>query len=223
MRTISIILAGIAGVGLMLAPVGAQIFRPGGTAPSATGYLPNKALRTDGAGRLATVSGSDTDCVRVNGTASACGSGGPGGGGTWGSITGTLSAQTDLNAALAAKAPLASPALTGAPTAPTPSTGDASMRLATTLFVDQSTASVVGGQNVTVSQTGSTITVAADGAGGAMVAAMGVQVATTTSQPACDSGRRGTFWVVQGGVGSKDAVSVCAKDAANTYAWRVLY
>lgn len=215
-------------VGILLAWIcfeaTAQIFRPGGTVPSATGYLPNKTLRTDGAGRIATVFGSDTDCVLVNGTAAACGSGGGGGGGgTWGGITGTLSAQTDLNAALNAKANIASPALTGAPTAPTPSTGDASTRVATTAFVDASTASVVAGQNVTVTQAGSTITVAADGAGGAMIAGMGVQVATTTSQPACDSGRRGTFWVVQGGVGVKDAVSVCAKDAANIYAWRLLY
>jgi len=44
---------------------------------------------------------------------------GGGGGGTWGSITGTLSDQTDLQDALDLKAPLASPALTGTPTAPT--------------------------------------------------------------------------------------------------------
>ena len=36
-----------------------------------------------------------------------------GGGGAWGSITGTLSSQTDLDTALGLKAPLASPALTG--------------------------------------------------------------------------------------------------------------
>jgi hypothetical protein len=36
-----------------------------------------------------------------------------GGGGTWGSITGTLSDQTDLQSALNAKAPLASPTFTG--------------------------------------------------------------------------------------------------------------
>jgi hypothetical protein len=35
------------------------------------------------------------------------------GGGTWGSITGTLSSQTDLNTALGLKAPLASPTFTG--------------------------------------------------------------------------------------------------------------
>ena len=36
-----------------------------------------------------------------------------GGGGTWGTITGTLSAQTDLAAALSLKAPLESPSFTG--------------------------------------------------------------------------------------------------------------
>jgi len=37
----------------------------------------------------------------------------PNAGGTWGAITGTLSSQTDLNTALALKAPLASPTFTG--------------------------------------------------------------------------------------------------------------
>src|SRR5690349_7740392 len=48
----------------------------------------------------------------------------------WGAITGTLSDQTDLNSALALKAALASPALTGNPTAPTQSAGNNSTRLA---------------------------------------------------------------------------------------------
>lgn len=66
------------------------------------------------------------------------------GGAAWGGITGTLADQTDLDSALGAKAdasdlsgyaPLASPALTGNPTAPTQSAGDDSTRLATTAFV----------------------------------------------------------------------------------------
>ena len=40
-----------------------------------------------------------------------------------------------INTALAEKAPLASPALTGAPTAPTPAAGDSSTKIATTAFV----------------------------------------------------------------------------------------
>ena len=57
------------------------IFRPPGwpNGQSTTGYLPNKAVRTDGAGRFATVIGSDTDCVLVNGSSAPCGSGGGGG------------------------------------------------------------------------------------------------------------------------------------------------
>jgi hypothetical protein len=42
---------------------------------------------------------------------------------------------TNLTTDLAAKAPLASPALTGTPTAPTPSTADSSTKLATTAYV----------------------------------------------------------------------------------------
>ena len=53
----------------------------------------------------------------------------------WGAITGTLTDQTDLTAALALKAPLASPALTGTPTAPTQAGGNSSTRIATTAFV----------------------------------------------------------------------------------------
>jgi hypothetical protein len=43
------------------------------------------------------------------------------------------------------------------------------------------------------------------------------------AQPACSSATRGTFWHVNGAAGVKDSVSVCAKDAANAYAWRTLY
>lgn len=46
------------------------------------------------------------------------------------------SAVTGLTADLALKAPLASPALTGTPTAPTPSAGDNSTKIATTAYVD---------------------------------------------------------------------------------------
>ena len=55
----------------------------------------------------------------------------------WGTITGTLSSQTDLQTALDLKAPLASPALTGVPTAPTAATLTSTTQLATTAFVQQ--------------------------------------------------------------------------------------
>lgn len=66
----------------------------------------------------------------INSTASSSG-------GTWGSITGTLSDQTDLNTALGLKAPLASPAFTGNPTAPTAALSTNTTQMATTAFVQQ--------------------------------------------------------------------------------------
>ena len=51
----------------------------------------------------------------------------------------------------------------------------------------------------------------------------GVRLNTSTSKPTCDSTQRGTFWVTESGAGVKDAVEVCAKDAANAYAWRTIY
>ncbi len=53
----------------------------------------------------------------------------------WGGITGTLSAQSDLQAALDLKAPLASPTFTGSVTLPTPATNDNSTLGATTAWV----------------------------------------------------------------------------------------
>ena len=53
----------------------------------------------------------------------------------WGAIGGTLASQTDLNSALNLKAPLASAALTGIPTAPTAAPGTNTLQLATTAFV----------------------------------------------------------------------------------------
>lgn len=61
--------------------------------------------------------------------------GGGGGSSAWGGITGTLSDQADLQAALDAKAPLASPTLTGTPAAPTAAGGTSTTQIATTAFV----------------------------------------------------------------------------------------
>lgn len=57
------------------------------------------------------------------------------GAGFWGAIGGNIADQVDLQAALALKAPLASPALTGTPTAPTQPAGDNTTKIATTAFV----------------------------------------------------------------------------------------
>jgi hypothetical protein len=64
--------------------------------------------------------------------------------GVWGSITGTLSSQSDLNTALAAKAPLASPTFTGTVSAPTPTSGDNTTKVATTAFVQAAISSTLG-------------------------------------------------------------------------------
>lgn len=45
----------------------------------------------------------------------------------------------------------------------------------------------------------------------------------TGTKPTCASGIRGTYWYTQGGTGVKDNVEVCAKDAADAYAWRTIY
>lgn len=66
---------------------------------------------------------------------------------TWGGITGTLATQVDLQAALDLKAPLASPALTGNPTAPTATPGDNDTSIATTAFVVASLTNYVRGYN----------------------------------------------------------------------------
>jgi hypothetical protein len=51
----------------------------------------------------------------------------------------------------------------------------------------------------------------------------GARLNTAAAAPACGATTRGTFWVVQGATGVKDTVQVCAKDAANAYAWRTIY
>lgn len=59
-----------------------------------------------------------------------------------------------------------------------------------------------------------------------MPATAGIQLGNGVgafSTPTCDATTRGTFFYQPGGAGVKDAVSVCAKDASNVYAWRVIY
>jgi hypothetical protein len=50
----------------------------------------------------------------------------------------------------------------------------------------------------------------------------GIQIVGAT-QPHCDATHRGAIWYFAGAAGVKDTVNVCAKDAADTYFWRVLY
>ncbi len=43
------------------------------------------------------------------------------------------------------------------------------------------------------------------------------------TQPTCSAAAHGRLWYVAGATGVKDSLSVCAKDATNAYAWRLLY
>ena len=50
-----------------------------------------------------------------------------------------------------------------------------------------------------------------------------LQLQMTAAKPTCDATVRGTYWHTRGGTGVKDSVEVCAKDAADAYAWRTIY
>lgn len=74
----------------------------------------------------------------------------------------------------------------------------------------------ISGTNIIISETADTLTYSSLQTGP-------LQNQPTGSQPACNSAARGTFWHNNGANGVKDSVSVCAKDAADNYAWRNLY
>jgi hypothetical protein len=62
------------------------------------------------------------------------------------------------------------------------------------------------------------------GGGGTSVSAQGaLRNLPFGAQPACDSTSRGMFWHAQGGTGATDSVTVCAKNSADTYAWRTIF
>jgi len=59
---------------------------------------------------------------------------------------------------------------------------------------------------------------------GGLLYGLGIRAnATNTARPTCDSTVRGQTWFVEGGAGVADTYAVCAKDAANAYAWRTIY
>lgn len=58
--------------------------------------------------------------------------------------------ETEMDGMLGAKAPLASPAFTGTPTAPTPTGGDDSTKLATTAFVQAALTALIGAAPATL-------------------------------------------------------------------------
>jgi hypothetical protein len=51
----------------------------------------------------------------------------------------------------------------------------------------------------------------------------GVKLNTTSAKPTCSATTRGTLWFTQGATNVKDSLEVCAKNASNVYAWRLLY
>lgn len=59
--------------------------------------------------------------------------------------------------------------------------------------------------------------------GNGKLIAASVVLGSTTAKPTCDSSTRGTYYHFFGGAGVKDTVEVCAKDAGDAYAWRVIY
>lgn len=51
----------------------------------------------------------------------------------------------------------------------------------------------------------------------------GIRLQSTNPKPTCIALLRGLLWFTQGGAGVKDALEVCAKDAGNAYAWRLIF
>jgi hypothetical protein len=47
-------------------------------------------------------------------------------------------------------------------------------------------------------------------------------IGNTGAAPTCDATTRGTMWLVNGGTGVTDTVSLCLKAAADTYSWITL-
>lgn len=62
-----------------------------------------------------------------------------------------------------------------------------------------------------------------DGTAFRIVDAVGPRGILGETQPTCNAVAHGRLWYVAGATGVKDSLSVCAKDATNAYAWRLLY
>jgi hypothetical protein len=110
--------------------------------PSGTAATTDEALRALGTAAGTAAAGDDLRLSNARTPTAHAASHGDGGSDA---LTLAQSQVTGLPAALADKAPLASPSLTGAPTAPTATTGDASTKLATTAFVAAAIAALIGG------------------------------------------------------------------------------
>lgn len=121
--------------------------------------------------------------------------------------------STDLNA----KAPLASPALTGTPTAPTAASSTNTTQLATTAFVTTAVAGVTPGASTSAANTwtagqrgeittltdGATITPDLNDSNNFTVTLAGNR--TIANPTNCTAGQSGSIFIVQDGTGSRTA------------------
>jgi hypothetical protein len=123
--------------------------------PTDTSRAPLASPGLTGTPTAPTVGSATDNSTKIATTAfvqAAIAAAGGGGGGAWGGITGTLASQTDLQNALNLKATLASPALTGTPTAPTVgSASDNTTKIATTAFVQ----AAIANSNLSITTDGS--------------------------------------------------------------------
>jgi hypothetical protein len=80
---------------------------------------------------------------------------------------------------------------------------------------------IVQGQNHTGSSDGGAVIIR--GGDSSTANGGGITFKTPGTKPTCASGVRGMYWHTLGGTGVKDDIQVCAKDAADAYAWRTIY
>jgi len=78
-------------------------------------------------------------------------------------------------------------------------------------------------QNMLTITTSTDTVLASVTSAGLVTATGGVQLTDGGAPPSCGIGTRGTIWHTYGAPGVADEVEVCAKDAANSYAWRTIY
>jgi len=81
----------------------------------------------------------------------------------------------------------------------------------------------VGGGTLFVASAGGNVGVGTTNPNAKIEINGGLRLNTSASKPVCDESQNGTLWLTKGGIGVKDTLEVCAKDASDVYAWRLLY
>ena len=136
-----------------------------------------------------------------------------------GAIT-TLQGQvTTLNTEVGLLAPIASPAFTGAPTAPTPSAGDSSTKLATTAFVQ---ATLMSGQD-TVRGASKNLTVSAGGLSGLVFAFADELVVENANNQFVTVRSVGASVTCGGSIGAASGLDTGSWSLGALYAFYVIY